>query len=124
MSAFRLNASGDLDVASGALVLVSGGEETRQRLSAKFRFFLGEWFLDRGRGIPYFESVFIRNPRLPVLEELFRRVLRDDPGVREVVRVAFDYDPPTRTLRLSFELLLASGEQLTDAQTIDLGALT
>ena len=64
MSTLKLDSTGDLAVEGNSLVLLSDlTAETAQRLSTKFKFFLGEWSLEPRGGLPLFEQVlvYVRN---------------------------------------------------------------
>lgn len=77
-----------IDFATGDLVypvqFVSGLDAIAQRLRARLRFFAGEWFLDTRLGIPYFDQILVKNPKLSVINAIFRKVLRTTPGVASV----------------------------------------
>ena len=61
MTDVALNADGDLTIRDGDLHIIDGTEAIRQHLQVRLAFFGGEWFLDRGLGVPYFERV-LRKP--------------------------------------------------------------
>lgn len=75
-------ATGDLEI---PLRLVDGADAIAQRLLVRMSFFKGEWFLDTRLGIPYLENVFVRNPDLPFIEAMFRKVIKTTPGVDKVL---------------------------------------
>jgi hypothetical protein len=85
-------------------------EEVRQRLDTKYRFFLGEWFLDARQGIPYFRDVFVKAPDLAVIRSLLTRVAAEDPGVDAVT--SFDMSIDGRTLSVQLECVLTDGTVL------------
>ena len=87
MALIRTIPAGDLAIENGHFVLARGVGYVRQKLSVRFKFFLGEWFLDLREGVPYYRDVFTWNPNLPVIRALFRRVAiktctSADPRVR------------------------------------------
>lgn len=63
---------------------VRGYDAIAQRIRARLRFFLGEWFLDTRQGMPYFQRILKKHPRMPVVNALFRKAIRTTPGVKSV----------------------------------------
>lgn len=98
----KLTASGDLDLSTGDLVILTGVEATAQRLRRKLKFFLGEWFLDTRLGIPYFESILVKSPQTNVILSLYRKVITTDEAVVSLSNLALVYDGENRTLAITF----------------------
>ena len=73
---------------------------------------MGEWFLDQRLGIPYFEQVFIKNPNLSVLNNLFRGVVANSPGIAEVQEFSLAINSATRALTVTFLAKTSSGETI------------
>jgi hypothetical protein len=109
MAAFRVIPAGDLALAQGSFVIADGVEYIRQKLGARFKFFLGEWFLDKREGVPYFRDVFVKNPNLDVIRSLFRRVALSVPGVLSVPAMTVSYDRPARSLAFAFRARVTGG---------------
>ena len=114
MAVIRIIPAGDLALENGDLVVLGLTATTRvqyirQKIAARFKFFLGEWFLDLRQGIPYFRDVLVKNPNLQVIRSLFLRVLRRTPGVLSVARFFLSYDPSTRQLRFDFQAVVTDG---------------
>lgn len=105
----RLDGEGDLDVSTGALELTSGGEAVSQHLRIRYRFFLGEWFLDQRYGVAYHQVVFQKPVQPEVLRSIFRRVLQRTPGVASVSRFALNLESAARRLRIEAEAFLEAG---------------
>lgn len=105
----RTNPAGDLLLENHRFVFATGVTFTRQKLSARFRFFRGEWFRDKRQGLPYFEQVFVKNPDLDVVRSLFRRVAATCPGVGAVPRFALTFDPSSRSCSFDFEARAKDG---------------
>jgi hypothetical protein len=109
--------TGDLAVESGDLAQVTGIDAILQSLRTRLGFFLGEWFLDEAQGIPYFESILVKNPNFPAVRELLRRALLETPGVLEVTSLRLRFTSATRQLAVSFRVSTDLGEL---AQTLEL----
>ena len=112
MAVFRMIPAGDLAIVDHQLVLVSGVALVRQKLCSRFRFFLGEWFLDRRLGLPFYRDVFVKNPNIPLIRSLFRRVAIETPGVLSLRRFDVTFDFETRELSLHFEAICDGDERL------------
>jgi hypothetical protein len=112
MSTLKLT-DGDLAVENNALVLLTDPtEETAQRLTTKFKFFLGEWAFDPRVGLPLWERVFVKNLNLVAVRAMYREAILDDPNVDSLVSLSLDFDRALRKLTLSFEAVLLDGENL------------
>jgi len=111
---FALDSTGDLAVESNRLVLLTDPTaETAQRLTSKFRFVYGEWFLNTQAGLDYFGRILVKPFNPVAVRVLFRQVLEQDENVASVVSLVLDFDAQTRALSLSFEAALLSGGTLT-----------
>jgi hypothetical protein len=86
--------------------LLRGPDAVIQRVKQRFPFFLGEWFLDKRLGVPYYEQILVKNPDVSVVTAIFRRVLEETPGVSRVVSMTARLDRAARELVTSFEALL------------------
>ena len=112
-AAFTAGAVGHAELAidplTGDLALpariVRGPDAIIQRLSARLRFFLGEWFLDRRLGVPYYRDVLVKNPSIPLVTSVFRRVVAGTPGIDRVHSFTARLDASRRELTASFEAL-------------------
>lgn len=95
---------GDLDIENGGFVWIEGSELVRQSILARFRFFLGEWFLDTREGVPYFRDILVKSPDRDIVRSVFRQVLADTPGVLDILKFDLDFDTKERTIRFTFEV--------------------
>lgn len=107
MKAFN-QSNGDLVFTGGQLTLVSGGEYVRQKIETRLRMFLAEWYLDRRLGFPWLERVL--GQRNPPLEPLLRDAISTILDVATVTAVRAEYDNPTRTYNLSYQVVTVEGE--------------
>ncbi len=106
----RTIAAGDLVIENGHFVIARGARYVRQKIACRFKFFLGEWFLDLREGIPYFRDVFTWDPNLAVIRSLFRRVVVTTPGVLALVRFDLKVDTSTRRLTFTFQARCSDGD--------------
>lgn len=115
MTDLVLDASGDLDVTpSGDIHTHTDlASDRRQHLSIRLKFVRGEWFRNTLEGVPYFQSILVKNPDLGLIGSIFRKVILSTPGV--VGLSTFDpfFDTVLRRLSLSFDAKLEDGQTLT-----------
>lgn len=110
---------GDLYLENGTCRLTSGlQEEVAQELYIRFRFFKGEWFLDRRLGLPYLQSILGKKTPLGIISQIFKNVLTTCPGVKSILSFAVKR-LVNRGLAVDFAALLKDGAVLTAA---DFGA--
>lgn len=84
-----------------------------QKLRIRLSFFRGEWYLNINKGIPYFESVFVKNPNISYIEDLIILEINTCPGVSELLSLSLEIETPTRELIINFSVKLNSGEILS-----------
>lgn len=115
MAVTRTIPAGDLALEGGTFVELGRTDETRVRyirqvLATRFKFFLGEWFLDQRQGAPFYRDVFVKNPNMDLIRSLFLRICRTTPGVLDVVDFSLSFNPSARRLTFSFQALVEGGE--------------
>jgi hypothetical protein len=98
--------------AGGSLVVVEGIQQIRERISARLKFFVGEWFLDLRQGVPYYRDVLLKSPNLPLVRSLFRRIVLDTPGVLSVAKLDVVVDGASRQAQVTFEAVCDGGKIL------------
>ena len=108
-----LNAAGDLDLSENDLQLVDGVEAVRQELQIRYRFFLGEWFLDPTEGVPYIRDVLKKAPNEARVRAMLIEVARTTPGVASVESIDLDLDASLRRLTVSLDLQVDVSGTLT-----------
>ena len=117
MSTFAQTTTGDLQVTLGEFSLITDpATACAAKIRNQFRIFLGEWFLDTRIGMPYFQQVFVKNPNLGVLSQLFRGVILNTPGVSAVNSCTVNFNAATRVCSVNFAALFEDGTVITSAQ--------
>ena len=106
MSDFKLDTFGELDLTTGDLVFVTGADAVAQHLKIRLRFIRGEYFLDTRVGLPYYSQIWVKNPNLAAVETIYRRAIRETPGVDTLDRFDFSFDASTRELSIGFSAKL------------------
>lgn len=102
----------DLVLTDSDLTLVDGDEAVAQNIVIRLKFFRREYFLDTRMGIPYRTDVFIKNPDLLLIRQIFRRAIETTAGVEEVTEFEAELDTTRRHLSIRFRAQLSSGTEL------------
>jgi hypothetical protein len=113
LTSFLETTEQDFALVNGQLSLISDARAIAQGVENNFRFFLGEWFLNTLEGIPYFQKVFLKNPDVNLIRQLFRRAILKSAGVQDVTAFSMQYDSSQRTLIYSFSALTETGETIS-----------
>lgn len=101
----------DLDLL-GRATFVDGAERVAQQVKVTLLAFLGEWFLDTTFGVPYFESILVKDPDRASIEAILRARIQAVPGVERVRRLGLEIERELRILRVSYEADTAAGRVL------------
>src|SRR4051794_9209127 len=64
-----------------SLLPMEGADRVAQQIKINLLAFLGEWFLDTTFGVPYLESILVKNPRMAVVETIVRNHIHSVPDV-------------------------------------------
>lgn len=99
-----LDANGELLFTDGDLQMVAGSDAIVSDARARLQFIQGEWFLDLSVGVPYYQSIFVKNPNMAVVQAAYRDTLAQTEGVISVDSLTVDYDSPSRNLKIAFSL--------------------
>lgn len=89
---------------TGDLLLVDGAARVAQQVKVTLLTFLGEWFLDTDFGVPYIESILVKNPKMAAINAILRARIIDVPGVNRIITLVPTFDRPARALRVMFEV--------------------
>jgi len=102
----------DLDITGEQLSIVNGDDAIIQHLLIRLRFFQREWFLDLRVGIPYYDSILIKNPDLIVIRAIFRQAILSTPGIQSLNSLTTSFDAAARKLTVEFEAVKDDGGTL------------
>lgn len=94
-----LGKDGDLHFSKGDIVLKNS---VSQKINIRLRWFLGEWRWDEDVGLPYFDELLIKKPRIDYFEELIREEIFNVDEVTEVTSVSISYDAATRKAKVNY----------------------
>lgn len=87
----------------------SNSEYVAQKLRIRLSFFLGEWYLNTNKGLPYFQEIFKKNPNLNLIEDVFKTEIISIDYVEEIVSFDIQADVGTRKLTINFVVKLTDG---------------
>lgn len=102
MADLKLDANGDLAIENGDLVIIDGVDAVAQNIEVRLRFFKEEWFLDTRLGMPYYEKILGKKPRLNLLKSIFRKAILTTPGMIRIDDFQIDYEGVERKINVSF----------------------
>ena len=71
--------------------------------------FLGEWFLDKSQGVPYYQHVFVKNFDPVIIDSIFKRVILTTPGILELLTFDIEFDETKRSMSLNFDARSTAG---------------
>lgn len=94
--------TGELAIENNSFVLVEGPEEIEQLLTQRLNTFLGEWFLDKSIGIPYFQEILKKNPNPSDIEAIFVDKITKTTGLKELNSLEILIDSSIREMRINF----------------------
>ena len=106
---------GDLEILDGTTRIVDGATYAKQRVNVSLDFFLGEWFLDKRQGIPYFRDILVRSPNAETVRSVFRRAILKTPGIVSVPTLEVKLDTTNRKCVVEFEALYQDGTFIPDS---------
>jgi hypothetical protein len=90
--------------------LVTGDDETLQRVRLRLDMGLGEWVLDQTVGVPWIAWLTSKaSLRVNEIGAVLRSTIETTPGVNRVLSWSGRYDIPTRSLVYTGAFLLDSG---------------
>jgi hypothetical protein len=107
MATFLLTSQNEFDFSSGTFAVTTDtAVEYCQKMNARLDSVKGEWRYARQNGLPYYESIFVKNPRLSDVQGIFRRAIMSVPGTTSVTFKNFAFSSTTRVLSFAFEVLV------------------
>lgn len=113
IAAFLETEDRDFALFEGNLILVRDARAIAQKVENRFRFFLGEWFLDLREGVPYFQQILVKGPSIKVVRQLFLKVITTTPGMSDVIDFDMQYDGTTRTLFYQWSGITDTGDPVS-----------
>jgi phage baseplate assembly protein W len=119
MQSFKL-INGDLVVENGELSMVEGQEELVQCVKNVLGTNKAEWFLNPDMGIK-FRSFLEKNLNEEEMREQIRQGLFQEPRIKTVDEITFEFDKPTRSMTVRFTATAVDGEKVEGEVIQDAG---
>lgn len=111
MSDLRIDpTTGDLDLSSGTIELVTGAEAIGQNIRIRLQMFQGEWHLDERQGMPYFQLILGKKYPNAILAPLFQSAVLSVAGVVAVPYFRMTFEG--RALSIDMKVQIDTGEVL------------
>ena len=89
-----LDSNGDLYISTQGDVILKNS--VAQKIRIKLLWFEGEWKWDKEEGMPYRESLLIKNPDIHYFEGIVRQKIFEVEEITEVKEVLIAFDTKTR----------------------------
>lgn len=107
MKDILLNGDWDIDLTEdGDITLVTSPV---QEVLIKLKWFFEEWVFDPEKGIPWFESVLVKDPDIDGIRKRLVREMLDVDDILEVPQLDIFVDPKTRRAMIKFTIRTNEG---------------
>lgn len=93
-------------------------EYVAQKLQIKFRFFLGEWYLNTSLGLPYFTKMLEKGVDISFIEAIFKATIYKVPEIKELKTFSVTVEPASRKLKVAFSVKLTDSDN-TESSNIE-----
>ena len=95
----------DLTLVNGDLQIVDGGNWVQQSIKQNLQAILGEWFLDRTVGLPWFDEILQKGTSSNRVKQLLIREIVNTKGIEKLNTLNINVDNRTRQASVSFEVV-------------------
>jgi hypothetical protein len=102
----------DLQITSGDLSLATGSTAIQQALQQALQLWLGEWFLDTTRGVPYKQQILIKNPNIDVVQADLIATATSVPGIQQILDFSLIYGSTDRSVSVSIVAQDSNGQTI------------
>ena len=101
---------------SPAGITQESAEVVAQRLRVRLSTYLGEWFLDVGYGVPYYQQILAKKTTKVAVDRIFQQQILSERGVRELVSFSSTFE--NRQYNMSFKVRVMNGS-VTESITVN-----
>lgn len=116
---FAIDSNGNfLRESNGIRMTKTRIEYVAQKLQIKFRFFLGEWYLNTDLGIPYLTKMLEKGVDIAFIEAVFKSSIYEVPEIQELKTFSVTVEPASRKLKVNFSAKLVNTDD-TESSTIE-----
>ena len=88
----ELDSTNDLVIENYDLALLTEANQVAQNIQIKLQMFQGEWFLDITAGLPYYESILVKNPDGAEIDAIIKSEILAVEGVNELLEYSAEFD--------------------------------
>jgi hypothetical protein len=81
-----------------------------QKITIRLLLFRQEWYLDQTLGLPWLTDILTKNPNMAYVDALIKTAIAGTPGVQGMISYSSELDGSTRTMSVTFEAKLDTGE--------------
>jgi hypothetical protein len=103
----------DIKIINGDLSIVSGTDAIAQDLQQTLQVWLGEWFLDTSKGVPFKQDILIKNPNVDLVQADIVNAAANVPGITQILNVSFTYSNANRTFSITVIAQESTGQTIT-----------
>ena len=96
---FKLTTGGDLDLSTGDIQMT---DDLAQKVAIRLRWFLEEWRLGPKLGLPYFQTILVKNPDIAAITRAIRSEIMKVDGIAGVSELNVSVDPQNRSMKCRF----------------------
>lgn len=119
MTDLRLNPSGDIEIYNFSFRLtIDTIDRIKQKIRIKLRLFLGEYYLDISKGVPFFEKVLKKNPNISEIDFIFKSQILEVEEVSKLLEYNAEFDTALRKYTVDFKALLIDGSIIDGSEVI------
>ena len=104
----------DLLEIGGQIQETDGATAIGQVVSTDLKTFLGELWLDKSFGIPYYELVFKKGVDLSAIKSMYVTKILAREDVLSINKFELNIDNANRTLRILFDITVTGGQTVTE----------
>lgn len=99
-----LTRDGDLNINGWGDITLT--ESVRQAVRIRLLWFFQEWRFAPGKGLPYFEEVFVKNPNIARIRRIIRREVLSVREAQDIKNIVIDTNNNTRVAHFSFDIVI------------------
>ena len=100
----------DLLIEGNELLTVEDVDQIEQNTKIRLRFFSGEWFLNVVEGLPFYQTILVKNLNVPDIDNIIKAKIIDTPEVAELLSYDSSYDAILREYVVNFTYRSVFGE--------------
>jgi hypothetical protein len=117
----ELDDDGEIRIDGDGLHLVSGLPAVAQLIRIAILLFLGEWFLNLEKGMPWFQEILGQKFDAALIRQRLSERILAVPGVAEILSVAVSFDSESRAVTVDWEVRAAFGGTVAGTTTTTIG---